>query len=99
MEELKIRFPTTFKKVIDSPHTEEVIREVVEKYNGEIVLVKDTHNCVGQIEYLLGVLSPNNNKTYFFQSLNQKRSKRLHYNDLEELIVPSPSSPHILLST
>ena len=93
MRELGLRLPTAFKVEIDSTQTKPLglIRKKLSEYDNQIVLIKDAHYSSPMVDYTLGIIKliKENNTYYNFHPLHMKESRRLHYDDLEGLIVPS----------
>jgi len=81
-----IDIPRYFKPVYEWANTG-IAKEMIEKYNGRIALIKDSH--LGEKNYGYGKLrfDKNDGDCYYVALPNSKDEKRLHFHDLEKLLV------------
>ena len=70
---------------LGNPFSEDRARDAIQKYNEEIVLLKDTHKGP---QYTLGKIKINKNDSecYTFQNILSESPQTLHYHDLEGLM-------------
>lgn len=102
MKKASINIPVYFKEIALQPDRKEDLKN----YNGELVLIKDSHfqyeDCLGTYKLARLRIDKNDNECYYAQfpyhSIKTKRfgrskttlklkETRLHYHDLEGLLV------------
>lgn len=85
--------PTCFNLTLKNP-SEEQAREAIKKYDGNIVMLKDTHISGLDYQYYLGTIRtiPKDFKCYSFQRIQEKKLTKLHYHDLDGLMTPSANT-------
>ena len=96
---IELTLPIHFIPVdLGNPFSEDKARNFIQKYDKEIVLLKDVHMGA---QYTLGEIkiSENDSECYVFQNIFSQSSQTLHYHDLEGLMTPVPRgfSAQILL--
>ncbi len=88
---IEIGLPIVFEEIdLGNPLSIEKSKEAIEKYQGQIVLLKDTHHTIEKGSYYLGIPTrlKQDSECYNFESLDKNNLKTLHYHDLEGLMVP-----------
>ena len=94
--------PTHYKEVaLPNPRSLyeriKVRREILNSLNGQVVLLKDSHQ--GDNFYKMGILrcNPDDKETYLFESMSRQKidTLTLHYNNLERLITGNNGSSFV----